>query len=320
MVTTVVLSAWNGEEYIGEQLRSIRDQVRQADRVYIRDDGSSDGTVQLVREFIADNGLENWTLEEGENLGWMRSFRKLLEEAEGDIIFLCDQDDVWNADKIELMAGILERHEEIGLLCCGYTPLYMDDRSRINPAILRDLGTDGGLRPIPFNRRFMDVLRPGCCMAARRSLIEAVLPYWRDGVPHDATLWRFAVAMGKGYLLDQNLILWRRYSQSASNKLHGTRAEESAAAVRYRHTLQDCRARVEFYKGLLEYFQEHGYPSKEKEEMIRKNEAFERKYLEALEKKKAVKLCFAGTMNRSCVGSLKTVAADTLGIIGSKRG
>jgi len=320
MTTAVILSTWNGEEYLQEQLRSIRDQVRQADRVYIRDDGSSDGTVQLVREFIADNGLENWTLEEGENLGWMRSFRKLIEEAEGDIIFLCDQDDVWNGDKIEQMAGILERHQEIELLCCGYNPLYMDDRSRINPAITKDLGTDGGLRQIPFDRRFMDVLRPGCCMAARKSLIAAVMPYWKDGVPHDATLWRFAAARGTGFLLDRNLILWRRYSQSASNKLHGTKVEESAAAVRYKHTLADCRARVVFYGGLLEYFGEHGYPSKEKEEMIRKNERFERKYLEALEKKRPVRLCVAGAMNRSCVGSLKTVAADTLGVLGAKKG
>lgn len=57
------MSSYNGEKYIKEQLKSIQTQERPADEVLIRDDGSTDNTVEIVRQFIKAHHLENWRIE-----------------------------------------------------------------------------------------------------------------------------------------------------------------------------------------------------------------------------------------------------------------
>ena len=75
MKTTVVLSSYNGEKYIREQLESILRQTRLPDEVLIADDGSSDSTVEICRTFIRDHGLENWSVQvNAVNKGWADNF------------------------------------------------------------------------------------------------------------------------------------------------------------------------------------------------------------------------------------------------------
>ena len=102
MKISIVLSTYNGSQYIEEQLDSLRNQTYTADEVLISDDCSQDNTVQIIETYIKKYELLNWKLEVNEkNCGWRKNFMNLITSAMGDIVFTCDQDDIWSADKIQ---------------------------------------------------------------------------------------------------------------------------------------------------------------------------------------------------------------------------
>ncbi len=96
----ILLSTYNGEKYLEEQLQSIFEQTYwQNCKLYVRDDGSKDGTVDILKKYEQQGRL---TLEYGENIGFVKSFFWLIANApDADFYSFADQDDVWNPDKIE---------------------------------------------------------------------------------------------------------------------------------------------------------------------------------------------------------------------------
>lgn len=100
MKIKVLLSAYNGARYIEEQIESILNQSYEEVELIVRDDGSTDGTVEILKVY-EEKGLIR--LETGKNVGFVDSFFWLIEHAgEGDYYFFSDQDDVWFPNKIEM--------------------------------------------------------------------------------------------------------------------------------------------------------------------------------------------------------------------------
>ena len=136
MKVSLVLATYNGEPYLEQQLESIRTQTRVPDEIIIGDDHSTDRTVLILEEYQkAHPELPIMIFRNGDNLGYRRNFRRLLRDCSGDVIFLCDQDDVWNPEKIEKMAGF-------------FTPessLTGENRSS-QPDTIRSPGHPGGQR------------------------------------------------------------------------------------------------------------------------------------------------------------------------------
>ena len=96
-----MISTYNGEKYLREQLDSVLAQKNVDLHVLVRDDGSSDSTLEILEEYSAkDNRLSYYR---GENVGPAHSFLDLMYQADGtDFYALCDQDDVWDEDKLEI--------------------------------------------------------------------------------------------------------------------------------------------------------------------------------------------------------------------------
>lgn len=120
---SVIIATYNGEKYILAQLESILNQTLVPDEVIIRDDCSKDNTVHLIKKFIVDHNLNNWKLKVNkENRGFVKNFYQALSEANGDFIFLCDQDDIWLSNKIEelsklmIKSGALMIHSNIDVI------------------------------------------------------------------------------------------------------------------------------------------------------------------------------------------------------------
>lgn len=96
----IVMSTYNGEKYIKEQLDSLLNQTYNNIDIYIRDDGSKDNTVTILKDYAEKN--KNIFIFAGENLGYAKSFYKVLESAKDyDYYAFCDQDDKWHSNKIE---------------------------------------------------------------------------------------------------------------------------------------------------------------------------------------------------------------------------
>lgn len=117
---SVVIATYNGEKYIVKQLESIRNQTRKPDEVIIVDDRSNDNTFEIVKEYIELYALWNWQVYLNNcNLGYKGNFQKGIELATGKYIFLCDQDDEWERNKIELMTQMMSDNPQIQALNCG---------------------------------------------------------------------------------------------------------------------------------------------------------------------------------------------------------
>ena len=101
----VLISTYNGEKYIKEQIDSILNQTYKNIEIVIRDDGSSDSTIEIIKEYQKKHS--NIILKEGTNVGFIKSFFQLLGLADSDYYAYCDQDDVWMENKIELAVNAL---------------------------------------------------------------------------------------------------------------------------------------------------------------------------------------------------------------------
>ena len=126
MKLSIVMTTYNGMEYIKDQLDSIANQKRKADEVLIYDDGSNDGTIEFIENYINNNGLNNtWKLiVNEENKGWRRNFVEGIWASMGDLVFPCDQDDIWHEDKLETIEKIMTENPQIQVLTTNVTNLY----------------------------------------------------------------------------------------------------------------------------------------------------------------------------------------------------
>ncbi|MCC2681228.1 MAG: hypothetical protein K0S36_792 [Nitrosospira multiformis] len=106
---SVALASFNGERYIAEQLESIAQQHRLPNELVISDDASTDSTTDIILKFARHAPFPLRLLQNSERLGSTRNFQTAIRACNGDIIFLCDQDDVWYPNKIELIeAGFID--------------------------------------------------------------------------------------------------------------------------------------------------------------------------------------------------------------------
>jgi glycosyltransferase involved in cell wall biosynthesis len=103
---SVCLAAHDGAEFLGEQVRSILDQLGPSDELVVVDDASSDGTVSVLESF----GDPRIALHRNQsNVGYVRTFERALGLARGEYLLLCDQDDVWMPGRLEAMVAALDR-------------------------------------------------------------------------------------------------------------------------------------------------------------------------------------------------------------------
>lgn len=126
MRISVALCIYNGEKYLPQQLDSLLRQERIPDQIVIRDDGSADGTWALLGAFTVQahaSGINVDLQSNQKNSGYVMNFERTISAADGDILFLCDQDDVCHADKIRRMTAEFERRQGLGMLHAEH-PLF----------------------------------------------------------------------------------------------------------------------------------------------------------------------------------------------------
>lgn len=108
------MCTYNGEKYLREQLQSIAAQTRLPDELVICDDGSSDATPEIIEEFARSAPFPVRLFRNPQNLGSTKNFEKAIGLCTGDLIALCDQDDIWMPEKLALQAEMMERDPELG--------------------------------------------------------------------------------------------------------------------------------------------------------------------------------------------------------------
>ncbi|WP_434316717.1 glycosyltransferase family 2 protein [Leifsonia sp. P73] len=204
MRISVALCTHNGARFVGEQVASILSQARLPDELVLSDDASADGTVAIVAGAVraAGGGAPELTvIENPVALGVVRNFEQAIQAATGDLIALCDQDDVWERDRLEALAQRFEA--DPGLLCVFTDATIIDGDGAPTGATLfqsLELRADE-LDAVRDGRGFGALLRrnlaTGATMVFRRSLLEAAAPFPDEWV-HDE--WLAIVAAARGGL------------------------------------------------------------------------------------------------------------------------
>lgn len=113
---SVALASHNGERYIAEQLNSIALQTRTPDELIVSDDASVDATPDIVLDFARHAPFNVRFRTNSERLGSTRNFERAILCCSGDIIFLCDQDDIWYRNKIALIEERFLHHPSAGAI------------------------------------------------------------------------------------------------------------------------------------------------------------------------------------------------------------
>lgn len=216
---SVVMTTYNGERFLLPQLQSLCNQKRKPDEVVICDDCSEDQTRTRIEEFISVNKLKNWTLYKNEErLGYISNYRKALALATGDIVFLCDQDDIWHEDKIAEMAGIMERDFCIKALVCGYCVIdsHGDPLEKQPPKFYTTRVTQPNLTRVRGSQVLYKNIAQGCAGAYRRSV---VLQYTDSKdellIAHDWALNMLAHEQNGLYFLNRELLQYRLHGNNA---------------------------------------------------------------------------------------------------------
>lgn len=208
---SVVVSTYNGEKYIIEQIDSIRNQTRVADEVLFFDDCSSDNTVLVIKEFIERYHLENWHIfTNNENKGWRKNFMDGLWQSRGDLIFPCDQDDIWMPGKLQIMEKIMSENPVINVLTTNCEAFYASGKIVIRPD-----AENRQLKKQPMVQNIFSTKYPGCTYCIRKSFMEICKDYWEADFPHDALFWRMGMFSETLYSYNECLIRWRRHNDSA---------------------------------------------------------------------------------------------------------
>lgn len=168
MKIVVLMSTYNGEKFLREQIDSLLAQTYPVE-IYVRDDGSTDSTQSILDEYRKNKCLEWYT---GENLKPAKSFWNLVQTApQADYYAFCDQDDVWFPDKIERAIKRLTQEENRNrpLLYCSNVTVTDADLKPISKMIAGEVYTD-------FAHSLIYSLAPGCTMVfnaqARNEMIK----------------------------------------------------------------------------------------------------------------------------------------------------
>lgn len=209
----ILLSTFNGERFLPAQLDSLLAQTHTACDIWLRDDGSSDGTLAIVHRYAEQ--YPSIRLKEGANLGFVGSFHDLLQTAgDGyDFYFYCDQDDIWQADKVAHAVRALAGQSGVALYCSRTQ--YVDEQ-------LQALGQSPDFPPhlIAWGNALVQNIATGCTMAlnapARQILLSAPP---RFCLAHDWWAYLVVSAFGQVVFDPQSHILYRQHASNTIGML-----------------------------------------------------------------------------------------------------
>jgi len=196
MRTGVAIALYNGIHFLKEQIDSLLAQTMLPDLIVCCDDGSSDGTIEWLKEYVQKRGCSDRFLliENDVRLGYAQNFYKALDLCDTDLLFLCDQDDIWDPEKIRKMTEIFEKNQNIDLLACAHTLINASGAPVSSLRYAQKTGS-GSLTFLTAHDIVTRFNWPGMTLALRRTLWDEIKDTAKViQAPHDRVLSLFAAS------------------------------------------------------------------------------------------------------------------------------
>lgn len=201
---SVCIATYNGENYIFEQLESILKQIGENDEVIISDDSSTDKTLEIVASFN-DKRIRIFKNQKFKNP--IFNFENALNHANGEVIFLSDQDDIWNEHKVVKMMNAIKNFD---MVVCDCTFINNDGHVIIDSYFDIANSASGLLKNLRKNTYF------GCCMAFRKRILKKALPFPKDIPMHDIWLGFVSDLFFRSFFLAEKLTYYRKHNNNVS--------------------------------------------------------------------------------------------------------
>lgn len=215
---SVCIATHNGEKYIKKQIESILSQIGVLDEIVVSDDGSTDQTLSLIQS-LEDKRIKIVTYKQCFDYSKFylssyyyatANFHNALKHAQGEIIFLADQDDIWMENKVSLFLKALDKAD---FVTSNFSIINevdkIVDKSYYNENPYNNLNLAKVLKLLPFR---------GCCSAFKRDVLQAALPFPQKLFLHDCWIGLNAYFNNfKIEFIEIPLLLCRRHSNNVSD-------------------------------------------------------------------------------------------------------
>ena len=282
---SILMSTYNGEKYIKQQIESIKNQSIKSIHLFVRDDGSTDGTQEILQDY-QNNGMLTWY--QGKNIGAGQSFLELTRKTEAaEYYAFADQDDYWDKEKIEKAIQKLEQYQDIPCMYCSN--LHVVDKNLLSyPTQYDNSNVYMGLESSMLYN-----LATGCTIVFNHKLQEILQKYSPKNILyHDWWVYLLALTFGK-VIYDKSSYI--KYRQHDSNVVGFKPATRNLKWII--NKLIGCENTVRWNKGrsyITELYQ--GYEAslnKQQQDFLYDIIHFKESY------KVRIKLCFTGNLSKN---------------------
>ena len=281
MKLSVALSTYNGEAYIEKQLQSILNQKLPIDEVIISDDGSTDATVDIVNRFVQIHKLKHWTIRLNKhNMGYAQNFIQTVLRTTGDIVFLCDQDDLWSEIKTEKIVRTFEDHPNLWML---HTDIdLIDEQDTIISTHYEKLKS--GYQELSFDEYARRLNYCGMASAFRCYLRDVLRNYNLADIPtHDWILG--AIACIEGVFATEDIVLSQRRKHSNNAEL-----KQNNVRVSKKERIEYIELYNRFYESLIRAIDHNHSENTYETNWLRQRVGLNKKRIDCLKNRKIISM------------------------------
>ncbi|HEM3680938.1 TPA: glycosyltransferase family 2 protein [Streptococcus suis] len=212
MKVNILMSTYNGQQFLAEQIRSIQDQSYTDWTLFIRDDGSSDNTKEILKNFERqDSRIHLIDSDKSDNLGVIKSFHKLVNHDRADYYFFSDQDDVWLPNKLELSLKEAQNYlADLPLMVYMDLKVVNQDLEIMTESMVKSQSHHA-------NTELVQELTENTVTGGVAMINHALAEMWQvtdDILMHDWYLALLASAFGNLVFIDQPGELYRQHSDN----------------------------------------------------------------------------------------------------------
>ena len=212
MKVNILMSTYNGQQFLAEQIRSIQEQSYTDWTLFIRDDGSSDNTKEILKDFERqDSRIHLIDSDKSDNLGVIKSFHKLVNHDRADYYFFSDQDDVWLPNKLELSLKEAQNYPaDLPLMVYMDLKVVNQDLEIMTESMVKSQSHHA-------NTELVQELTENTVTGGVAMINHALAEMWQetdDILMHDWYLALLASAFGNLVFIDQPGELYRQHSDN----------------------------------------------------------------------------------------------------------
>ena len=246
----VAIATFNGARYLKEQLESIRLQTKKVDSIVVYDDGSYDDTLDIAKSyhdiFARDNIDYTWIA--GANVGYCRNFERAIAYLDTDLVFLCDQDDVWLPTKVEDSVKYFDQYDDLNVLFTDALVTNSDLIIKRKISAILKYRRQTFIFPCvwPMSRNTC----VGATMVLRRTFFQRIFPIPSGQRNHDAWIARCAALTNSLAYLPIPMIYYRQHESNVigAGGINRSRLQKDAELIELETLNSELQELVSFYE------------------------------------------------------------------------